>query len=216
MYEFLKPLFVAEGGAAAPVSFEQFVANLEARSEIKLVNLSDGGYVSKQKYDARGTELSGVKEQLTAANETIQSYKDMDIDGIKASAASWEEKYNTDTAALNAKLEQQELAHKSDLFLAGYKFTSAAARNGIRSLFDQQNFKLGDDGVFQGAKEWMDQQVASEENKGAFVVETPPNPNPNNPNFAPNKPPQPPTKRKTLSELMDEKNKNPNATITFD
>ena len=46
------------------------------------------------------TERDGLKTQLSDANTEIQSYKDMDIEGIKQAAADWEAKYNTDTQAL--------------------------------------------------------------------------------------------------------------------
>lgn len=220
MYEYLKPLFGDEKGQPIALTFEQLTEKLGA-SEIKLVNMADGEYVTKAKHDADigkfKTERDGLREQLTTANATIQSYKDMDIDGIKASAASWEQKYKDETAALTQRLQAQELAHSADMFMSGYQFTSDAAKAGIRALFDKQGFKLGEDGTFLGAKEWMEQQIASEANKGAFHVETPPDPQQlKNPQFAPNTPPQNPKKRRSLTEIMQEHNANPNAPINFD
>lgn len=215
MPEFLKPLFVDESGAAAPLTFEQLAAKLKDNAGIKLANLADGGFVSKGKHDGKLEELKTVTTQLTEANKIIQSYKDMDIDGIKASAANWETKYNEGQAAIEALKK----SHATDMFMADYKFTSAAAKAGIKALFEAQQFKMGDDGAYQGAKEWMDAQMASEENKGAFVVEAPPTPpDPNNkpPQFAPNQPPKSPTKHRTLSQMMADRNANPNAPITFD
>lgn len=40
------------------------------------------------------TERDGLKTQLDTATDEIKSYKDMDIDGIKAKAGEWETKYN--------------------------------------------------------------------------------------------------------------------------
>lgn len=218
MYDFLKKLF-AEG----TLTFDQFVEALNGDKTIKLVNLSDGGYVAKDKYDNKvrelTTELTGVKEQLASANTTIQSYKDMDIEGIKKSASDWEKKYKDDTDALTKKLEQQAYDHKADLFMSGYTFTSAAAKSGIRALFDQQKFVLGEDGVFKGAKEWMDTQIGSDDNKGAFVIAAPaepPAPSNTPPMFAPTQPPKGPTKHRSLTQMMQERNANPNAPITFD
>ena len=54
------------------------------------------------------TERDGLQTQLSAANTTIQSYKEMDIDGIKAKAGEWETKYNTDTQALKDQLAATE------------------------------------------------------------------------------------------------------------
>ena len=53
-----------------------------------------------EKYKA---ENEGLKTQLSEANTQIQSFKEMDIDGIKASAEEWKTKYETDTKALNEK-----------------------------------------------------------------------------------------------------------------
>ena len=63
-YEYLKPLF--EGG---PLSFEQLTEKLDAADGVKLVNLKDGGYVSKDKFDALEVKAGGLQAQLTEAND---------------------------------------------------------------------------------------------------------------------------------------------------
>lgn len=220
MYDYLKVLFgTGEDGQPAALTFEQFVQAIGAHKELKLVNLADGGYVSKDKFDAKDTELNGVKDQLQTANATIQSYKDMDIDGIKQSAADWEKKYNDDTAALTAKLAEQEQAHSLDMFLGGYKFTSKAAKDGIRAAFVSKKFPY-ENGGFIGAKEFMDGLMANDDYKAAFAVDTPPAepaPQQPKPQFSDPNPQQPqPKPKKSLAELMQAKNANPNATINFD
>lgn len=218
MYDYLKALF-EENGKPIALTFDQLVEALNGDKTIKLVNLAEGGYVAKDKLDAKITELNGVKEQLTAANTTIQSYKDMDIDGIKKSAADWERKYQSDTDALKKQLEDQENDHCTDMFMSGYKFTSEAAKAGIRVLFEKQKFQRGDDGAFVGAKEWMDQQIASEANKSAFQVTGDAGNEQGqagNPKFAPGTPPQQAKKHRTLTEIMKDHNANPTAPINFD
>lgn len=143
MYDFLKALFgTTPDGKPEALTFDQLSEKLSASKDIKLANLSDGGYVSKEKHDAivgaKETELNGVRQQLTDANAAIQSYKSMDIDGIKQSAAEWEQKYQTDTAALTKRLADQERTHQEDLFFAGYKFSSKAAAAGVRSEFSKR------------------------------------------------------------------------------
>ncbi len=170
MYEYLKKLFKEVDGQPEAITAEELIKRIQADKNLNLVNLKDGGYVSKDKFDAKETELAGVKTQLSDANKEIQSYKDMDIDGIKKSAKEWEEKYKTDTAALNQKLESQERAHQTDMFFSGYKFTSKAAQAGIRMEFDKKAFKL-EDGVFQGASDYMKSLMENEDYKGAFVLE---------------------------------------------
>lgn len=171
MYEFLTKLFGKDAdGKPEALTAEQLVEKIKGDKTLNLVNLKDGGYVSKEKFDAKETELSGVKQQLADANTTIQSYKDMDVEGIKKSAQDWEDKYKKDTKALSDKLEAQERSHQTDLFLSGYKFSSKAAQAGIRTMFDAKNFKL-ENGVFLGAADYIKQLQADEDYKGAFVTE---------------------------------------------
>ena len=74
------------------------------------------------------TERDGLKTQLSDANATIQSYKDMDIDGIKQSAADWETKYNTDTQALKDQLESTKYGYAVENAVGNLKFTSESAK----------------------------------------------------------------------------------------
>ena len=156
MYEYLKSLF--EGGA---ITFDQFVAALESHKEVKLANLADGGYVAKDKFDAKVTELSGVKEQLTAANTTIQSYKDMDIDGIKKSAAEWQQKYETDTKSLQEKLDAQATEFAARTYLGGFQYADDLVKDAIYDTFMAKKFKRSEDGKFEGADAWMEEMKKS-------------------------------------------------------
>ena len=160
MYEYLKKLFKEVDGQPEAITAEELIKRIQADKNLNIVNLKEGGYVSKDKFDAKETELTGIKTQLADANKEIQSYKDMDIEGIK---------YKTDTAALNDKLTAQERKHQTDMFFSGYKFTSKAAQAGIRMEFDKKEFKL-EDGVFQGASDYMKSLMENEDYKGAFVL----------------------------------------------
>ena len=226
MYEYLKVLFgKAEDGSPVSLTFDQLVEKLGANKEIKLVNLADGGYVSKDKFDAKETELNGVKAQLETANTTIQSYKDMDIDGIKQSAADWEKKYQDETAALQKQLDENARTYAQNLFLKGYKFSSLPAEEGIRAAFAKKNFPF-EDGKFLGATEFMEGLMNDEGYKNAFVIDAPPQPpepkesddsTPPPPKFSSSKQQTPPPpKKKSLLDLMKFKNENPEAAIDFD
>lgn len=186
-YEFLKKLFGTVDGQPQAMTYEQLEAAIDADKKLKIVNLSDGEHVAKSKLDAKIAELEGVRQQLDDANKEIKSYKDMDIDGIKQSAADWEAKYNTDTQALNDKLAQQAREHAEDMFMSGYKFTSKAARNGVLNELRAKQFKL-DNGILLGGKEFMQTLMEDEDYKGAFAVEKKepeePQPNIQKPRFA--------------------------------
>ena len=85
-YDFLKKLFGTpkEGEAPKAMTYAELEAAIDGDKDISLVNLKAGGYVSKDKFDAKDTELKGVQAQLTSANEQIKSFEGQDIEGIKA------------------------------------------------------------------------------------------------------------------------------------
>lgn len=219
MYEFLKALFgTGEDGQPEALTYAQLEEKLSA-SKIKLADLSAGGYVSKEKFDSRETELAGVRKQLEEANAAIQSYKDMDIDGIKQSAADWEQKYKDETSALSQQLAAQERSHNEEMFLGQYRFSSKAAASGIKEEFVKRKFPF-EDGTFIGGKEFMEKLMADDDYKAAFVVEAAldpaPAPQPKPQFSAPTVPEPQPKVKKSLTELMRMKNENPNATISYD
>lgn len=226
MYEFLNALFKDESGNPIALTLDQLTEKLSAATDIKLVNIASGGYVSEDKHKAKITELNGVKQQLADANAEIQSYKDMDIDGIKRKASEWENKYNTETAALNEKLAQQERAFARDMFFKGYQFSSQFAEDGVKAAFDKQEFKLVD-GEFMGAKDYMNKLMTDDATKSAFVIEPEggnneggdPQPS-NQPQFSQQQrqPQNPPKPKKTLSDWMRAANEHPEMadSIKFD
>ena len=89
------------------------------------------------------TERDGLKEQLTPANDTIKSYKDMDIDGIKAKAGEWETKYNTDTQALKDQLAATEYGFAVKEAVAGLKFSSESAKKAFVADLTAKKLPLG-------------------------------------------------------------------------
>lgn len=171
MYEFLEKLFGKdENGEPKALTFKELVGAIETDKSIKLVNLKEGGYVSQEKFEAKETELKGVKEQLDAANDQIKSFEGQDIEGIKAKVSEWEQKYKDDTEALQKKMEAQEIAHQKDMYFSNVKFTSNAAKVGMMAEFDKQAFQLKD-GVFQGADAWLEEQKKND--PASFVQEKP-------------------------------------------
>ena len=80
MYEFLKKLFGTVDGQPEALTYEQLEEKIKGDKNLKIVNLTDGGYVAEDKFRAKETELTGVKQQLTDANTTIQSLKDKGAD----------------------------------------------------------------------------------------------------------------------------------------
>lgn len=120
----------------------------------------------KTKLTAAETARDDYKSQLETANTTIQSYKDMDIEGIKKSVGDWETKYNTDIKALQDKLDGQAYDFALKEYVNGYQFTSGLVKEAVIAQLKAQEFKLND-GKFLGADDFMKQ--LQEANPSAFV-----------------------------------------------
>lgn len=172
-YEFLKKLYgtPADGEPQKSMTYSELEAAIDADKDIQLANLAAGGYVAQADFDTKVTELEGVKKQLTAANTTIQSYKDMDIEGIRQSAADWETKYNTDTQKLKDDLAAQAYEHACDMAATGIKFSSNGARKAF--IADLRDKKLTlENGKLLGLDDYV--KSYKETDPGAFAPETPP------------------------------------------
>ena len=200
--EYLKKIFGedAEGNPNA-LTFEQFAEALGKEKDIKLYNLSDGGYVGKDKLDAKIAELAAIKAQLEDANNAIKSYKDMDIDGIKASAESWEQKYKDETAALKSKMEAQEYEYQIKSLANDYKFSSASAKKAF--IADLMANKLAlNDGKVMGFADFVESYKQNDPD--AFVEDKPAEPEEpeNKPKFSEQKA-KTQKKKLTLTEMMD-------------
>lgn len=161
--DFLKDVLGDELYGSVETKLNEYNAANKGK-EIKLANLSAGGYVSIDKYNTAQTELAGVKEQLQEANKTLKSYKDMDIEGIKQSAANWEAKYNTDTAALQEKIATQQKEFAAKEYLSGKGFKSKLAQKAALSGMMELEYK---DGTFSGAEEYL--KKLKEEDPDSFM-----------------------------------------------
>ncbi len=122
--------------------------------QVRFVDLSEGGYVSKERYQELSTKIGGLETQLKDANSTIKSYKDMDIEGIKQSAADWEQKYNTETQKLNKQIEDDRKKFAAERFMDSQKIKSPLSRKAILQDFLAKGLEFKD-GTFVGADEYM-------------------------------------------------------------
>lgn len=125
-------------------------------------------FVSKNDFDTKNTELKGIKSQLDDANKTIQSYKDMDIEGVKKAASDWETKYNTDTQKLKDDLEAVKYGHAVEKAVSGLSFTSESAKKAFVSDLTAKQLKL-EDGKLLGLEDFT--KTYREADPGAFTPE---------------------------------------------
>lgn len=205
----------AENGT---LTWEQFQA---AMGTAKFVDLTEGQYVSKQKYD---DDVSTRDTQITTLNTTIQTRdQDLatlrqtldeagDISALKQASqdlASLQQKYDTETKQYQRQLRQQAYEFAVTEYVNGQKFTSKAAKNDFRNQMIAKKLQF-EDGKLIGADDFK--AIYAQGDPDAFAVDAPaPAPVPtfvqptNNP--APAKP--------TLTQLMQMKNEHPDAIINF-
>lgn len=116
------------------------------------------------------TERDGLKGQVADLGKDIKALQDAakGNEGLSAKLSELQTKYDTDTAALQQKLDEQRSVHATERFFAGVEFTSNLARNAAMADFRSRNFKLKDDGTFDGADGYLDQ--LKKDNPAAFKV----------------------------------------------
>ena len=161
-----------------------------------------------EKYKA---ENEGLKTQLSEANTQIQSFKEMDIDGIKASAEEWKTKYETDTKALNDKIAAKDYDYAIKDFMSNYKFIDDDVKETVINKFKAKEFKL-EEGKFLGGEDFM--KDYKENHKSLFVPDKQQEPIPQI--VKPGVNPKSPSKGMSLLEMMKLKNSNPDAVINFE
>lgn len=122
----------------------------------------------KQQISTLTTERDALQTQLDSANATIKSYTDMDIEGIKQSAANWEQKYNTDTQALKDQLAAAEYGYAVEAAVADLKFSSASAKKAFVADLKAKKLPL-QDGKLLGLEDFK--KTYQETDPDAFAPE---------------------------------------------
>ena len=112
--------------------------------------------------------ISNYQNQLKTANDTIQSYKDMDIDSIKKSADDWKTMYEEMEANQKAEKEKSIRNERTNAFFNDIKFASESAKAGVIAQFNAKDFKYDEESnKFLGASEWLNE--LKEKDSGAFL-----------------------------------------------
>lgn len=214
----------AENGA---LTLEQFKAKA---GEAKFVDLSEGAYVSKKKYE---DDLASKAKEVETLNTTIAT-RDKDLGELKVKLqeagndaeklntlngqlTDMQKKYDEDAKNWKAQLSKQAYEFAVKEYAGKLKFTSEAAkREFIHNMIDA-NLKMDKNGIM-GADDFK--KTYTETNADSFVVENPapePNPAPKQvPQFVGATPGEPGNGPKmSLTEMMKAKNENPNLSINF-
>lgn len=130
-----------------------------------------GKGIEKFKSDlaAAQQELEGVTSQLTEASKQIESFKGMDIEGVKKSADEWKARAEQAAQDAQAQVSKLKFDHALESALTGAKAKNPLA---VRALLKETDLKLSEDGAIIG----LDQQLekVKTENDYLFESDTPP------------------------------------------
>lgn len=173
----LKELFDTEDGT---LTYEQFAEALKSNN-IKLVDLNEGNYVSKAKFESeleaktkeietlngtistRDTDLEALKKQLEDAGTDANKLSELtsQFEGLKG-------KYDADTKAYKDQLKKQAYEFAVKEYAGTKNFSSQAAkRDFIQSMIAKQ-LKMEGDSIL-GADDFV--KVYTENNQDAFITE---------------------------------------------
>lgn len=186
----IKEVFAkAENGT---LTLEQF---LQIAGTAKFADLSEGNYVSKNKYtedlQAKDTEIQGLQTTIQTRDGDLKSLKQKLADAgtdadkltkLSGDLESLQGKYKTDTQALQQKLAQQAYEFAVREFAGTKKFTSNAAKRDFINSMIAEGLKLDKDNssIIVGAEDFTTKYSAA--NSDAFVVDNP-TPEPPKPQF---------------------------------
>jgi len=113
-------------------------------------------------------EVATLKTQLSDASKTIDGFKKLDVEGIKAAADEWKTKYDQSVKDGEAKVAQLQFDHA----LSG-ALTEAKAKNpiAVKALLNVADLKLAKDGSIVGLAEQLEKLKADEHSNFLFDVE---------------------------------------------
>lgn len=91
-------------------------------------------------------QLDAAKTNITELTDKVKTFDGIDLEGLKKSAADWEQKYNADIAAL-------KVDKAVELALVGAKARDVGI---VKSQLDSGVLKLDSDGKLMGLTEQLD------------------------------------------------------------
>ena len=101
-------------------------------------------------------ELKTSQDQLSKANETIEGFKKLDVDGIKQAADEWKSKFETAQNEAAEQMSKMKFDHALDGALAAAKPKDQTATKAVKALLDHEGLKLQADGSILGLNEQLE------------------------------------------------------------
>lgn len=138
---------------------------------IDKIMAENGKDIEKHKADntALITERDGLKTQLKDASVQIESFKGMDIEGVKKSADEWKSKAEQATRDAEDQVSRLKFDHALESALTGARARNAKA---VTALLNPELMKLADDGSISGLKEQL--ETIQREHDYLFESDEPP------------------------------------------
>lgn len=115
-------------------------------------NAKKGVEEKEAELKAKEAEIETLQEQLKKANKQIEDFKDMDIEGIKAAADEYKQKYEKAKEEAEKELEKIKFNHAIEKALAGAKARNIKA---VKALLDMEGLKFND-GEIVGLKDQLE------------------------------------------------------------
>lgn len=138
---------------------------------IDKIMAENGKDIEKHKADnaALITERDGLKSQLDDASKQIESFKGMDVEGVKKSADEWKAKAEQAAKDAETQVSKLKFDHALESALTGAKARNAKA---VTALLNTELLKLTDEGAISGLKEQLEN--IQKEHDYLFESDTPP------------------------------------------
>lgn len=223
----LEDIFSAELLAQIKARIDEVNANEPNKAKhVRLVDLSDGGYVSADKYTDKTGSLSGqisdlqaqikkrdedmadLSAKLTAAQADASKLSD-----AQQALAGLQTQYESDKQEWKKKIDRQAYEYDIRERANALKFTSNSAKRDFIAQALGKDFKR-EDGALLGYDDFVSKYRESD--PGAFVTDEPDAGKKSPTIVAPAGSHEPQKKKMSLSQLMAAKNENPNLEINFD
>ena len=187
-FEYLKNLFVDEEGNPKALTADELEAAITS-NKLKVVNLADGGYVAKQKFDdkdaevknltaqitQRDTDLADIQNQLTAAQADAGKLQD-----VTKQLTDLQANYTADKQKYEDQLKQQKYEFAVKEATSSLQFTSPSAKRAFTEDAIKKGFQMEGDKVL-GFDDYVNEYKTNID-PAAFVSEEDPEPNSTNNN----------------------------------
>ena len=152
--EFLKEIF---GDGA--LTYDQLAAKV-AEKKMKLADLSTGGYVGKEKFEALNTEKSGLETRLNEANKKLEGYD-----------PEWKTKAEQAKAAADEQVQAVQRSFAMKEQAANLKFSSESAKRAFIADLEAKKLPI-QDGKVLGFDDFA--KSYRERDPGAFLPDEKP------------------------------------------